>query len=96
MHILKDEEDENDSNYDSTSQVDEGTKSKGKIGFRRTSIDKPLRSKPPKIEKPDEPEKGNFNNLKMLATSLRCIPNEQKKKVVIVDKESLTSEENLL
>lgn len=76
LHILKDEEDENDSNYDSASQADEGAKSnKGKIGFKRTSIDRPLRSKPPMMPKPDEPNKGNLDNLKMLATSLRCIPN---------------------
>jgi hypothetical protein len=97
LHILKDEEDENDSNHDSNSQPEDYSKSKGKISFRRTSIDRPLRSKPVKSEK--EEGEGNFNNLKMLATSLRCIPDQ--KKVVICDKgkqgkDSLTSEENLL
>jgi hypothetical protein len=95
LHILKDEEDENDSNHDSNGQAEDYPKSKSKIGFRRTSIDKPLRSKA-KLEKSTEPDKGNFNNLKLLATSLRCIQHDEPKKVVIKDKESLTSEENLL
>lgn len=100
LHILKDEEDENDSNHDSNSQPEDYSKSRGKIGFRRPSIDKPLRNKTLKSDKVDQPDAGNLSNLKMLATSLRCIPTEEKK-VVICEKgkpakDSITSEENLL
>lgn len=46
LHILKDEEeDQNDSNYESSSQIEESSKSRKKIAFRRNSIDRPISKK---------------------------------------------------
>ena len=92
------EEDDNDSNFDSTSLADEPSKP----SFKRTSIDKPLnRKNTMKSEKEQIKKVGSKNdkNLFKLASSLRCIPSEpevHKNHVRIAEQDSLTSEENLL
>ncbi len=93
MHILKDEEDDADSNADSASQIEE----KKKPSFRRSSIDKPLLKKDIMTSKKSEHVKfqiaDNKNSLFILANSLRCIPkSESKSNAHIPELDSLTSE----
>lgn len=78
LHILKDEEDDLDSNVDSTSQAEEGSKP----SFRRPSIDKPLQRKGTLKSEKEHGGKRNSKNLYLLASSLKCIPVESKKNQV--------------
>lgn len=89
LHILKDEEDDNDSNFDNTSQAEQNSKP----SFKRSSIESGKAVK--KKGSMKQPSNKNEKNLFKMANSLKCIPHpEQKPKnqVRIAELDSLTSQ----
>lgn len=92
LHILKDEEDDNDSGAESISQLEDNSNSKK---IKRPSIDKPIRKKRTLNSTKEEmiPDKSNTKNLYKLASSLKCLPHpeSQKNHVRIAELDSLTS-----
>ena len=90
LHILKDEEDDADSNVDSESQAQDPSIGKKKVANRTSITTKHLPRQNTLKEK--EAKSSNRGNLFKLASSLKCIPNIPKGRVQIAEQaDSLTS-----